>query len=185
MPSRLSRPFSFSYEKAYVPANRGHGSNPDTTRLFWLPGLAASLQVAGHIGHTHARYTGRASRGRKVPRSPDDVTGMLADMMRGDRHAVNKLTPIVYDRLHRLARHYMRHERMGHTLQPTALVNEALQRLEYVDRRQSQIVQLRFFGGLSVEEISQTMAISERTVKREWSVARAWLYCEIRKGESR
>ena len=164
--------------------------------------------------------------------------------------AFEKLVPLVDAELRRLARRYMGGERVGHTLQPTALINEvylrlidwgniswqdrahffglsarlmrrvlvdharrqrrgkrggdaltiafdeaaivpqqpttdlvaideALKALATVDARKSQIVELRFFGGLSVEETAEVLKISSRTVKREWSLARAWLYCEL------
>jgi RNA polymerase sigma-70 factor, ECF subfamily len=160
---------------------------------------------------------------------------------------------LVYGELRRLAGHYMRLERPGHTLQPTALVHEAylklidqssvpwegrahffgiaaklmrrilvdharehnaekrgggqaklpldealfftseksselialdeaLNRLEHVDQRQGRIIELRFFGGLSVEKTAEIMAISPRTVKREWRIARVWLHHEISRG---
>jgi len=159
------------------------------------------------------------------------------------------LLELVYHELHRLASTFLRHERPGHTLQTSALVNEAylrlrnassmhfedrqhfvriasramrrvlvdyarrrrrqkrgagerialdrvavigqphleeyltidtaLQRLAEVDARQAEIVELRFFGGLSVPETAQTLKISEKTVKREWAVARAWLRGEL------
>jgi len=169
------------------------------------------------------------------------------------REAVDELLPLVYDELRLLARAYMRRERTGHTLQPTALVHEAyvrlieqraitcqsrahflgvaagamrrvlvdhargrnaqkrgrgatlvtvqdlddlpqpaatedldlvvlddaLSRLTVLDARQGQIVELRFFGGLSVEETAAVVGVSERTVKREWQISRAWLRREI------
>jgi RNA polymerase sigma factor (TIGR02999 family) len=168
----------------------------------------------------------------------------------GDKEALDKLVPLVYDDLRRMARRYMRGQRDGHTLQTTALVNEAYVRLidssrvKWHDRthffaisarlmrrvlidfaraknslkrggeqiqitlaeeieapmeketdlvaldealrilaklslRQSQIVELRYFGGLSEEEIAETLKISTRTVRRDWNVARAWLYREL------
>jgi len=181
-----------------------------------------------------------------------EITRLLAQMRAGDEQAQEELAPLVYDELRRLARGYMRWERSDHTLQPTALVNEAylrliegapvswkdrthffavasqlmrrilvdhararnaekrmgvgrkvsldealgfpeqkgvdllaldeaLERLEERDPRQARIVEMRFFGGLSEEEIASHLGISARTVRREWSVARAWLYKEIRK----
>ncbi len=166
----------------------------------------------------------------------------------GDQNALEKLIPIVYDELHRLARHYMRRERAAHTLQTSALVNEAYMRLvDYkrmqwkdrahffavssqamrrilveharrhnlkrggnvqhvsldeaalrggedadlvavdraltalaqIDARKAQIVEMRFFGGLSVEEAAEVLKISPVTVKRDWRAARAWLYHEL------
>jgi RNA polymerase sigma-70 factor, ECF subfamily len=179
--------------------------------------------------------------------SADDVTLLLSKIENGDEDAASKLMPLVYDELRRLARGYMRRERPEHTLQATALVNEAylklvnqespnwqgrshflgiaanvmrrilidharghvrekrggnqkavpldealvfspgqssellrlneaLERLAELDERQSKIVELRFFGGLSVEETAEFLKISPKTVKRDWSVARAWLH---------
>jgi RNA polymerase sigma-70 factor, ECF subfamily len=181
-----------------------------------------------------------------------DVSSLLRAWSNGDRSALEKLTPIVYDELRRLARHYMSAERAGHSLQTTALVNEAyvrltdykrmrwenrahffavsaqlmrrilvdharrhnlkrgaavqhisleetaavrerdenlvvldeaLQALARFDSRKAQVVELRFFGGLSVEETAEILKVSPVTVMRDWSTARAWLYREM-KGES-
>jgi len=182
--------------------------------------------------------------------SPGEVTQWLIAWSQGDRAALDKLMPLVYDELHRLAHRYMSRERPGHTLQTTALVNEvylrlvdqksvnwqnrahffaiaaqvmrqvlvdyarrrryrkrggqavkvsldeaaivsqehgvdlvaldeALTSLAAIDPRKSQIVELRFFGGLSVEETAEVLKVSPRTVMREWSLARAWLYREL------
>ena len=178
-----------------------------------------------------------------------DVTALLRAWSGGDQHALAQLTPIVYDELRRLARHYMKGERAGHSLQTTALVNEAYLRLvdykrmhwqnrahfvaaaaqamrrilvdharrhnlkrgagaEHVsldadavmcpDRsddfvsldealtglaerapRKAQVVELRFFGGLSVEETAEVLRVSPITVMREWKSAKAWLYREL------
>ncbi len=182
--------------------------------------------------------------------SRETVTQMLLDWSSGDREALEKLTPLVYDELRRLARHYLRREREGHTLQSTALVHEvflrlfdqekvnwkdrahfygvcaklmrrvlvdyarqrryakrqgeahkvsldqaamvsagraaelmavddALVGLEGLDPRKSRIVELRFFGGLTIEETAQVLNASHATIEREWNAARAWLYHEI------
>ena len=178
-----------------------------------------------------------------------EVSGLLQAWSQGDREALKKLTPIVYKELHRLARHYMRGERSGHSLQTTALVNEAyirltdykrmrwenrahffavsaqlmrrilvdharrhnlkrgggvqhvlledtaviggernddlvaldnaLHALARIDARKAQVVELRFFGGLSVEETAEVLRVSAVTVMRDWSTARAWLYREM------
>lgn len=184
--------------------------------------------------------------------SPGEITLLLVELRRGNSDAEAKLIPLVYEQLHRLAAHYMRRERPSHTLQPTALVNEAylrlafqrathwqsrahffgvaarlmrqilveharakraakrgpfvqkfsldealeysqdrskelialddaLKSLDQLDARQSRIVELRFFGGLSVEETAEVLGISPRTVKRDWNVARAWLHGELAK----
>ena len=180
-----------------------------------------------------------------------DVTALLSELASGNQSAGDRLIPLVYEELKRLARSYMRRERSDHTLQATALVheaymklvrqeavnwqsrshffgiaaqlmrrilidharghlrekrggtkkvlplnealvfspeqseelvrlNEALERLSKLDARQSRIVELRFFGGLSVEETAEFLAISPKTVKRDWSVAKAWLHGELR-----
>jgi RNA polymerase sigma-70 factor (ECF subfamily) len=187
-------------------------------------------------------------------RAPDrgEVSGLLQAWSRGDQEALKKLTPIVYEELHRLARHYMRGEKSGHSLQTTALVNEAyirlvdykrmqwqtrahffavsaqlmrrilvdharrhnlkrgggvqhvlledtavvggerdedlvalddaLQALARVDSRKAQVIELRFFGGLSVEETAEVLKISPVTAMRDWSTAKAWLYRELTGG---
>lgn len=190
---------------------------------------------------------------RVMARGERDITQLLLAWSKGDDDALGTLAPLVEAELQRLARHYLRGERPGHTLQPTALVNEAylrlfdwrnvswqnrahfmgiaasmmrrilvdharshrfqkrggnaikvsldatqvgsperdpdlvaldeaLTRLAELDRRKSQVVELRFFGGLSVEEAAEFLKISSRTVKREWSLAQAWLHCELTGG---
>lgn len=174
---------------------------------------------------------------------------MLAEWSDGNQSALDELYPLVYDELHRLARRYMSRERKGHTLQTTALINEAyvrlvdqknvhwanrshffaisaqimrrilidharrhayakrgggaqqisldeaavvsgqasemlrldeaLQSLAEMDPRRSQVVELRYFGGLSNEEIAGVLKISENTVTRDWNMARAWLYQQL------
>jgi RNA polymerase sigma factor (TIGR02999 family) len=179
--------------------------------------------------------------------STKKVTELLLAWSDGDESALEKLTPLVYEELHRLAHHYMSRERLGHTLQTSALVNEAylrlvnqkhvqfqnrahffaisahlmrqilinhaqsrrylkrgggarkvsldeamivsgerggdllaldeaLKELATVDYRKSKVVELRFFGGLSVEETAEVLKISAITVMREWKMAKAWLY---------
>jgi RNA polymerase sigma factor (TIGR02999 family) len=182
--------------------------------------------------------------------SPPDVTELLAAWAGGDEAALEKLVPLVHAELHRLARRYMGREQAGHTLQTSALVNEAylrlinwkdarfesrahffgvsaqlmrrilvdfarrrprghegtvkhltldealvvsveqdadvialdeaLQELAKLDPRKSKIVELRFFGGLSVEETAAFLKISGITVMREWARAKAWLYRELK-----
>jgi RNA polymerase sigma factor (TIGR02999 family) len=186
--------------------------------------------------------------------SAGDISGILRAWSDGDQSALDRLTPIVYDELRRLARRYMRHERPGHSLQTAALVNEAYLRLvDYermqwqnrahffavsaqlmrrilvdharrhnlkrgggvehvaleeaavggggqgpdlvalddamnalarIDPRKVQVVEMRFFGGLSVEEIAEVLKISAITVKRDWRLARAWLYRELTGGST-
>jgi RNA polymerase sigma-70 factor (ECF subfamily) len=183
--------------------------------------------------------------------SPQEVTKLLVQLTDGDRRAMDELLPLIYDELRRLASSYLRRERQGHTLQPTALVHEAymrmvdqtqvrwqnrahffgvaaqmmrrilvdharghaaekrggefqklsldeqvevasmdrelnlvalddaLNRLSEVDPQKSKIVELRFFGGLSVDETAEVMGVSAPTVKRQWRMAKAWLYGQM------
>jgi RNA polymerase sigma factor (TIGR02999 family) len=186
--------------------------------------------------------------------SPKEITQLLRAWSNGDQSALEQLTPLVHAELHHLARRYLLKELPGHTLQATALVNEAYMRLidwqnvewqnrahffgvsaqlmrhilvdyarsrrshkrgggavevsldqaavisseraaDFValddalnalaqfDERKSRIVELRFFGGLSIDETAEVMKISPTTVKREWSLAQAWLYRELKQGE--
>src|SRR5579864_795409 len=177
-----------------------------------------------------------------------DVSSLLRAWTGGDQQALEKLTPIVYEELHRLARYYMSGERTGHSLQTTALVNEAylrltdykrmrwqnrahffavsaqlmrrilvdharrhnlkrgaglqhvsledtamvgerdedlvalddaLRALARFDTRKAQVVELRFFGGLSVDETAEVLGISPITVMRDWTTAKAWLCREL------
>lgn len=182
--------------------------------------------------------------------STKEVTDLLLDWSNGSQAALERLTPLVYGELHRLAHQHMKRERryqQAHTLQTSALVNEAYLRLidqrnvrwqnraqffsiasrlmrrilvdhararQYakrgggavkvsldeaafvsqeraaelvalddaltslatIDQRKSQVVELRFFGGMSVEEIAEALGVSPVTVKRDWSTAKAWLY---------
>ena len=188
-----------------------------------------------------------------TPGSPQEITRLLADWGRGDRAALDELLPLVQAELRRIASRQMSRERQGHTLQPTALVNEAylklagregfewrdrahffavcaqvmrhilidyarthardkrgggavhvpvdeaavsaagqaaelvaldeaLRALEEVDPQKGRIIELRYFGGLSVEEVAEILKISPATVGREWRRAKAWLYRELRKG---
>jgi len=182
--------------------------------------------------------------------SPKEITRLLAAWSDGDQSALDKLVPLVQSELHRLAHHYMGRERPGHTLQTSALVNEAyirlidwknvrwqnrahffgisaqimrrillnyardqhrekrggnavqvslsqaaivsaekssellvldmaLQRLAEVDERKSRVVELRYFGGLNVEETAEILKVSEITVMRDWKFAKAWLAREM------
>lgn len=178
------------------------------------------------------------------------VTQLLAEVVDGQQDASDRLMPLVFDQLHGLAERLLRHERAGHTLQPTALVNEAyvrmvrhnkidwkgkthffaigarnmrrilvdharhrkrhkrggemqripltddlcvsnrndedvlavedaLQKLAELDPRQEQIVELRFYGGLTVEEVAEVLGVSKRTVESDWTMVRAWLRREL------
>jgi RNA polymerase sigma-70 factor (ECF subfamily) len=179
----------------------------------------------------------------------NDISKLLLAWTGGEQSALDKLTPIVYHELHRLARRYMKGERPGHSLQTTALVNEAylrlvdykrmqwqnrahffavsaqvmrrilveharrhnlkrggavqhvsldeaaqvggvkaadlvalddaLNELARLDPRKVQVVEMRFFGGLSVEETAEVLKVSPVTVMRDWNTAKAWLYREL------
>lgn len=184
------------------------------------------------------------------PAVSNKVTQLLADWRQGNGEALNALIPLVYDELRRLAHNHLNRERSGHTLQSTALVNEAYMRLvrqdleisnrahffavsshlmrqilvDYarrhrarkrgdgidaltlneaavllpgksnfdllaldealnelgrMDPQQARVVELRFFGGLSIEETAEVVGISQATVKRDWATARAWLHREL------
>jgi len=93
---------------------------------------------------------------------PGPFTQLLLDWRNGDVTALARLTPLVQDELHRLARHYMSQERPGHTLQATA-----------------RVVELRFFGGLSLEETAEVLNVSVDTIGRDWNAAKAWLLREL------
>jgi RNA polymerase sigma factor (TIGR02999 family) len=179
-----------------------------------------------------------------------EVTELLQDWGEGDESALERLLPLVYDELHRLAHQHMRREQPGHILQTSALINEAYMRmvdsprihwqnraqffgiavrvmrrilvdearkrkshkrggdviyvtlneatnvaqeqaanvialddalksLEAIDPRQSKIIELRFFGGLSIDETAQVLEVSPGTVMRDWTFARAWLKNEM------
>jgi RNA polymerase sigma factor (TIGR02999 family) len=185
-----------------------------------------------------------------TPPSSGDITELLRAWGNGDQAALERLTPLVYDELHRLARSQMSRENEGHTLQTTALINEAylrlvdlqgvrwqdrahffavsaqmmrrilidfarargcqkrgagapqlslddaptvcnepdtnvvaldsaLKALAGVDERKSKVVELRFFGGLSVEETAEVLRVSVETVMRDWKFAKVWLLREM------
>ena len=191
-----------------------------------------------------------AANAYAVPESGNQVTEWLIAWSQGDDAALERLMPVVHAELYRLARRAMRHERAGHTLQTTALVNEAylrlvnltgltwtdrahffalsarlmrrilvdharargyvkrgggttmvplndpieigtepgadlvaldeaLQSLAELDARKSQVVELRFFGGLDVDETAAALQISPATVVRDWRLAKAWLLKEL------
>ena len=179
--------------------------------------------------------------------SADNLTGLLVEWREGDKAALNKLTPLIYDELRRIAHRYAQRERNGHTLGTTALVNEAylrlagqkkiewqnrahffavtaqvmrhilidharrrhytrhggdaqrvslgeaevmsaararelvaldeaLDELARLDPRKSRVVELRYFGGLGLEETAEVLEISVMTVRRDWRAAKAWLF---------
>src|SRR6266516_1798089 len=184
----------------------------------------------------------------------DKVNQLLVEWSAGDQQALEKLLPLIYNELRRLAHNFLYRERPGHTLQTTALVHEAylklidqndarwqnrahffaiaaqamrrilidsarkhaaakrggpqaelsldevadialepdinllkldeaLNELAKIDSRQSRIVELRYFGGLTIEETAEVISVSPATVKREWMMARAWLHQEITERE--
>lgn len=181
-----------------------------------------------------------------------EITELLLDWRNGDQMALDQLIPMVHNELRRMARNYMRRQNPGHTLQTTALVNEAflrlvdsnrvnwqdrnhfyavsaqlmrrilvdsarrrnslkrggdqimvtlddnadvaverqedvlaldeaMSRLAELNQRQSQIVEMRYFGGLSEQEIADILGVSSRTIRRDWNLARAWLYRELKR----
>jgi len=180
----------------------------------------------------------------------NEITGLLEAWGGGDESALEQLMPLVYNELHRMAHGYMRREHQGHTLQTSALVNEAylrlvkwkdgrwqnrahffavsaqimrrilvdfarnrqyqkrgggarevsldeaasltnchsadlvaldeaLKTLEALDVRKSRVVEMRFFGGLSVQEVAAVLKVSEETVMRDWRLAKVWLLREL------
>jgi RNA polymerase sigma factor (TIGR02999 family) len=184
------------------------------------------------------------------PSTRQEVTQLLGDWSGGDEGALEKLIPLVQPELHRLAHYYMSRERAGHTLQTTALLNEAylqltdktqpplrnrthfmavaaqlmrrimvdhararhalkrgagairvtldetalvteeraeellaldeaLEKLAEFDRRRCEVVEMRYFGGLTVEEIADVLKVHPNTVMRDWRAAKAWLYAEL------
>jgi len=184
-------------------------------------------------------------------RTPKDISRLLRQWSDGNRAALEELLPLVYDELHRQAARYLRRERVGHTLQTTALIHEAylrlidqrdvrwqsrthffaiaaqmmrrvlidyarakhrekrgggdvrlpfdtatlvatdehsidlmaldhaLKRLAELDEQQARVVELRYFGGLSLEETAEVLHISRATTARDWEVAKAWLRREL------
>jgi RNA polymerase sigma factor (TIGR02999 family) len=182
--------------------------------------------------------------------APQEFTQLLVNWRNGDKGALDQMTPVMYEELRRLARHFLAGERSDHTLQPTALVHEAymrlvdqrsvdwknrahflgvaasmmrrilinharanqaakregftqaialedalgvftnpqvdllelntaLHQLAEMDPQQGRVVELRYFGGLTIEETAEVMGISPATVKREWGTARLWLMQQI------
>ncbi len=184
-------------------------------------------------------------------KSTQEITGLLKKWSGGDAQALEELTPIIYAELYKIARRYMSKEKEGHTLQTTALVNEAyirlidwktarwksrahffgvsaqlmrrilvdfarkrpksegkeihkveldkvflvekerdsdlvaldeaLTKLADFDERKAKVVEMKFFGGLKVDEIAEVLGVAPITIKREWQRAKAWLYLELNK----
>jgi RNA polymerase sigma factor (TIGR02999 family) len=199
-------------------------------------------------------FCARESLESAIPEAPANPTALLLAWNRGEPSALDALLPLVHEELRRLAGHYMKGERPGHTLQATALVNEvylrlieidqvqwqnrahffamaarlmrrilvdaarsrgyqkrgggvtmltleeslvvppepgedlvalddALTALAAVDLRKSQVVEMRFFGGLSLEETAEALHVSRDTIKRDWKMAKLWLLRELRGGQ--
>jgi RNA polymerase sigma factor (TIGR02999 family) len=214
-----------------------------------LPRNFLQIVSDAFIGHAdpHQRFLRRIAMSDD---SPNDISELLVAWGGGDESALERLMPLVYDELKRLAHRYMRGERVGHTLQTTALVNEAYLRLakwkdvrwqnraqffavsaqmmrrilvdfarerQYqkrgggalqvslseaaafaggpetdlvaldealttlaeVDSRKAQMVEMRFFGGLSIAEVAEVLKVSEETVNRDWRLAKVWLLREL------
>lgn len=213
---------------------------------FLIEGSRKTLRSGVIIRHAAGGGNGNEMR----ESSPEDVTKLLVAWSQGEQSALDKLIPLVYDELHRLAKRQMGHERAGHPLQTTALVNEAylrlieasqvgwqnrahffavsaqlmrrilvdfarsrkrvkrggdvrqvsldeaievseeresdlvalddaLSALAAIDPRKSKVVELRFFGGLSVEETAEVLNISTETIMRDWKFAKSWLLREM------
>ena len=104
-----------------------------------------------------------------------EVTTLLDEIRAGKAEAKSQLVELVYAELHGLASGLMRRERAGHTLQPTALVHEALTELAKLNERQGQVIELRFFGGYTVEEVAEQLDVSVTTVERDFRKACAYL----------
>lgn len=224
-------------------------------RIHCLVKLQVVILVSAKKGISHLRPFGDLM---KAPLA-ENITEILQALNAGDSTAYEKLIPVIYSELHKIAKHHIRLERSNHTLQPTALINEAylrlvkdrhpswqnrkhffgaaaevmrrvlvdyarkrnadkrglelmvtleedvlqsmpdhridsahdgsnidildlhvaLVKLENLNPRMGRIVELRFFGDLSFKEIAEMMDISERTVKRQWPLAKSWLYREM------
>ena len=196
------------------------------------------------------------ARSTAPPDARGDITALLAEVKHGRKDALDRLLPLVYAELRRIARNQMRREREGHTLQPTALVHEAflrlvdqdaaawqsrahffgvaaqvmrrllvdyarrrraakrgipitldeallqpgssavsfeeilavdqaLDQLARLDSRQASVVEMRYFGGLSVEETAEVLGVAERTVKLDWAMAKGWMKSQLSAGGSR
>ena len=96
----------------------------------------------------------------------EGVTELLGRWRSGDGAAFDRLIPLVYAELHRLARRYLKSERPGHTLQSH-------------EPELCRILDLRFFGGLTIEETAEVLNISDSTVKRQWILAKTWIFREL------
>jgi DNA-directed RNA polymerase specialized sigma24 family protein len=126
-----------------------------------------------------------------------DVTRILSAIEHGDPHAAERLLPLVYEELRKLAAQKLAQEKPGQTLQATALVHEAymrlvagvaldeaLTRLAALNPERADVVKLRFFAGLTMPEVAQALGLSLPTAERYWTSARTWLYAELKEDES-
>ena len=104
------------------------------------------------------------------------VTQLLEIWRDGDNGAFDRLLPLVYNNLRQVASSYLRQERDGHTLQPTALVHVALEELSVSHPRSAKLVELRFFGGFSADEAAEILDLSRATLTRDWRFAQLWFY---------
>src|SRR6266851_2781663 len=105
-----------------------------------------------------------------------ELTRLLNNAAGGDTVSLNQLYDLVFAELRAMAAHKMASERRGHTLQPTALVNEALDDLAREDPIKAEVVKLRYFVGLKHQEIADALGVSEPTIRRHWAVARVRLF---------
>jgi RNA polymerase sigma-70 factor (ECF subfamily) len=213
-----------------------------------LQGRLKDDRISADLKHVYAAGDDE----RMTTLSKPNVTELLLEWQQGDREALDRLTPLVYDELRRIAHRYVQRERQGQTLETTALVNEAylrlvnqqkvdwqnrahffavtaqvmrhilidharkrrymkhggeahlvsldeaalmtkvraaelisldeaLDELARLDPRKSRVVELRYFGGLSLEETADVLEISLMTVRRDWRAAKAWLYKAVKK----
>ena len=113
-----------------------------------------------------------------------EVTRILNQIQEGDPHAAEQLLPFVYDELRRLAAEKLAHEKVGQTLQATALVHEAYLRLVDVDKGQHWNSRGHFFAGLEHQEAANLLGLSRRATDRLWLLARTWLYRALAEDKS-
>ena len=252
--------------KIFFPAKHSLGraqrrrTDPQNRLAAQSKGTSASVCVNESMENLVAQLPALADLSQssryKMEPSSVQITLLLQSWSDGDENAVDRLMPMVYDELHRMARRYMSGEKPGHTLQATALVNEAyirlvgaphanwqsrthffavsaqvmrrilvdwartrqaakrgsdrpaltfdealevpmrsgsdlvavddaLTALALVDKRKSEVVELRFFGGLSIEEAAEVLKVSQETVNRDWRLAKSWLRRELGKERTR
>lgn len=127
--------------------------------------LASRLMRGILVDHARARLADKRGGGARAV-SLDQLVGASPE---DDGVPLDRTTPTALQHLD------------GHTQEDVSAIDEALQRLEAIDPRQAQIVEMRYFGGLTIEQTADAMGISDATVKREWMHARAWLRCELGK----